>query len=159
MSRDVVIGAPTFFFFALAFFLLLSLGLSPDMPALQISAYRAKKPPRESGSTTVESLTLSELLLADLPLVARMRTGRGFEGCRSAKGSSVEGAGMVSSWPWDTMGHGSDYRSRSCEEFLCAREQGRIIHRFWTRYIAPWSLPLRWLRSSTRPLKNCPHAN
>lgn len=63
------------------------------MPAFHISAYREKKPARSSGDTAVDSLSLPSSLL-DLPFEARIRTGSGRGGCRSAKGEDC-GSGFV----------------------------------------------------------------
>lgn len=71
---------PVFLFFALAFFLDLSLGFKVGMPALQSSAYLAKNSPMTSGWTTVDSLILDDMRSLDLPFVALMRMGIGVSG-------------------------------------------------------------------------------
>lgn len=85
---------PFFFFLTfLAFFL--SRFFSPDMPALQASAYLAKNVSRSSGFTTVLKAVLGLFSLSVpsrlslLLLDARTSTGSAFSGCVSHSGSSA----------------------------------------------------------------------
>ncbi len=90
-----------FLFFALSFcFLpLRSLFLRPPMPPFKHSAYLAKNPSSLSASTTVDNLIFSPFSRCsfDLPFVARMRTGRGEVGWRSASGSE-DGVEVGEEW-------------------------------------------------------------
>ena len=143
------------FFSPLPFFaffrLLLSRFRNPCIPALHVSAYRAKNSSICAGSTTVLSLTLSAFFLRStlcvLPSVARTRIGRGCDGWVSHSGAAAISVGDgVSMRSCDTVTVSGNHLVWAR---LCAR-------RFCVRYTLPW--PDFWCvsRRAARPVKNCP---
>jgi len=69
-----------FFFLPLPFLPLLSLFLSPLMPAFHTSTYLTKNPSKSSACTTVDSFIRFPTFSPDLPSVARMMRGSGCGG-------------------------------------------------------------------------------
>jgi hypothetical protein len=98
------------------------------MPLLQMSAYRTKKPSRASGCTIVLNFVFSPASRCsfDLPFVARIITGSGFEGVISERVFS--GSSEDVSWSY--------------------------VRRFCVRNIEPWlDLAVAW-RRDVRDVKN-----
>lgn len=119
------------------------------MPALQTSAYLTKNSSKPSGCTIVDSLILSVLDFCDLPLVARIKTGNGEAGCRSANeslgwfvGDEGEERALL---PWLTVEYG---------QFRTLGERWRTIQRFWVRYTEPCCEFLWESKSSDKRAKN-----